>query len=204
MMSRAIAVAVAVCALAVESAQAGEYVTEALFADSTWIAGPLKIEDETTHFLMIRFYQYAAPAGVWRPGMFSRQSVRYLMYGDRAIPYVDGSPQRSMRLSRNRNFHRKHLLVLALASFATSVWMHLRSGSADEKYKLITPGIPEIAAQKARFLHQRERFELYSGLSMVLGFGLSLGGLQWESDWTLSDGTVILPLPGRRYQVRTK
>ena len=204
MMSRTVAVAVAVCALAVEPSHAGEYVTEALFADSTWMAGPLKIEDETTHFLMIRFYQYPEPAGRWRPGMFSRHSVRYLMYGDHAIPYIDGRPQQSVQLSRNRQFHRKNLLVLALASFGTSLWMHLRSGTADENYRQITPGIPEIADQKARFLRQRERFELYSGLSMVLGFGFSIAGLQWESDWTLSDGTVILPIPGGRYQIRAK
>jgi hypothetical protein len=204
MRSRAVAVAVTVCALAVGSSQAGEYVTEALFADSTWTAGPLKIEGETAHFLMIRFYQYAEPAGRWRPGMFSRQSVRYLFYGDHAVPYVDGRPQQSVQLSRNRQFPRKNLLLLALASFGTSLWMNLRSGTADENYRQITPGIPEIADQKARFLRQRERFELYSGVSMVVGFGLSLAGLQWESNWTLSDGTLILPVLGGRYQIRAK
>ena len=202
MLFRAVMVAVAVCALAVE--RAGEYVTEALFADSTWAAGPLKIEGETTHFLMIRFYQYPEPAGRWRPGMFSRHSVRYLMYGDHAVPYIDGRPQQSMPLSRNRIFPRKNLLIVALASFGTSLWMHLRSGTADENYRQITPGIPEIADQKARFLRQRERFELYSGVSMVVGFGLSLAGLQWESNWPLTDGTGILPIPGGRYQIRAK
>mgnify|MGYP001353282325 CR=1 FL=1 len=39
---------------------------------------------------------------------------------------------------------------------------------------------------------------------MVVGFGLSLAGLQWESNWTLTDGTVILPIPGGRYQIRAK
>ncbi|MDA1280915.1 MAG: hypothetical protein O3B95_12925 [Chloroflexi bacterium] len=178
--------------------------TEALFADSTWIAGPLKIEDETPHFLMIRFYQYADPSGVWRPGMLSRQSVRYLMYGDHVIPYLDGSPQQSMQHSRNRTFPEKNLLLLGLASFGASVWMSFRSGTADKNYKQITPDISEIADQKARFLRQRERFELYSGVSMVVGFGLSLAGLQWESNWTLSDGTVILPVPGGRYQIRVQ
>jgi hypothetical protein len=201
MVFRTVAVAIAVCVVGVESSRAGEFVTEALFADNTFISGPLVIESETPHFLMIRYYRHARK---WRTGMFSKGSIRYLLYGDHAVPYVNGSPQESMQLSRSKHFPGKSLLVLGLTSFGASVFMLHRSRTADEKYRLLSPGIPEIADQKARQLRRRERFELYSGLSMVLGFGLSLAGLSWESNWTLADDTVILPIPGGRYQIRAR
>ena len=178
--------------------------TEALFADNTWISGPLAIESETPHFLLIHFYRHPGPASKWRAGLLPRGGIKYLFYGNHAVPYLHGSPQDSMHLSRNRDYPRKNLLVLGLASFVASVWMHQRATSADEKYKLVSPGIPELAGQRARHLRRRERFELYSGLSMVLGFGLSLTGLSWETQWILADGTVILPLPGGRYQIHIK
>ena len=188
-----------VCAVVRGPLRAEEYVTEALFADSTFIKGPLVVESETLSFLKVRFYRTEYPDRARRRGLLPRNTLRYLVYGDWAVPYRDGAAQRRIPIKRTRRYPRSGLLLFGLASFCAGAWMHVQSQNAEDTASEISGA--GTADLKRRHERRRERFELYSGLGFVAGFGFSITGLTWKTVWELSDGHVVLPRSDGRYQI---
>ena len=194
-----IAVAISVALVVADTAPliAVEYATEALFADSTYVSGAILVEKETLDFLLVRYRPDRWPPQ-WLNDIYPRRRLRYLVYGDFAVPYSNGEARPRIGLTRNRRFPRSGLLVFSLAGVAMGAWFHARAGDADDEYQQMKD--LGLLRSTNRYRNRREDYQYGAWISFGVAIVLGIVGLRSRMVWDLADGTVILPFHDGRYE----